>query len=107
MSDSSRFLVMGCGAIGGVVTGSLAESGQDVTAVTTNDGIHAALSDRGLKLVGEGAPRHVRAKVAHGVSTLPQDTTFDYVILATQPPQVEEAARMAAPFLSPDGAMVC
>jgi 2-dehydropantoate 2-reductase len=98
---------MGCGAIGGVVTGSLAESGQDVTAVTTNEGIHAALSERGLKLVGEGAPRHVRAPVAHGVADLEQGKTFDYVILATQPPQVEEAARMAAPFLSPDGAMVC
>ena len=34
---------MGCGAIGGVVTAALAESGQDVTAVTTNEGIHAAL----------------------------------------------------------------
>ncbi len=107
MEGSSRFLVMGCGAIGGVVTGSLAESGQDVTALTTNEGIHAALSDRGLKLVGEGAPRHVRAPVAHGVAGLEQGKTFDYVILATQPPQVEEAARMAAPLLSADGAMVC
>ena len=102
---SPRFLVMGCGAIGGVVTASLAESGQDVTAVTTNEGIHAALSDRGLKLVGEGAPRHVRAPIALGVSSLGE--TFDYVILATQPPQVEEAASMAAGLLSADGAMVC
>ena len=108
MSDSPRFLVMGCGAIGGVVTAALAESGQDVTAVTTNEGIHAALSDRGLKMVGEGAPRHVRAHVALGVSSLKSSgETFDYVILATQPPQVEEAARMAASLLSPDGAMVC
>ena len=106
---SPRFLVMGCGAIGGVVTASLAESGQDVTAVTTNEGIHAALSDRGLKMVGEGAPRHVRARVALGVSSLGQASgeTFHYVILATQPPQVEEAASMAASLLSPDGAMVC
>jgi 2-dehydropantoate 2-reductase len=102
---SPRFLVMGCGAIGGVVTASLAESGQDVTAVTTNEGIHAALSDRGLKMVGEGAPRHVRARVALGVSSLGE--TFDYVILATQPPQVEEAASMAASLLATDGAMVC
>jgi 2-dehydropantoate 2-reductase len=105
-SSSARFLVMGCGAIGGVVTGSLAESGHDVTAVTTNEGIHAALSDRGLKLVGEGAARQVRAPIALGVDALATQT-FDYVILATQPPQVEEAARMAAPLLSPNGAMVC
>lgn len=99
-----RFLVMGCGAIGGVVTASLAETGHDVMAVTTNEGIAAAVESRGLKLVGEGAPRLARARVALGV---PEGETFDYVILATQPPQVEEAARMAAPFLSPSGAMVC
>lgn len=95
---------MGCGAIGGVVTGSLAETGQDVLAVTTNGDIHAAVESRGLKLVGEGAPRHTRARIALGV---PAGETFDYVILATQPPQVEEAARMAAPLLSDTGAMVC
>ena len=104
-AGSPRFLVMGCGAIGGVVTASLAESGQDVTAVTTNEGIHAALSDRGLKMVGEGAARYVRAPVALGVSSL--TSAFDYVILATQPPQVEEAARMASSLLAPEGAMVC
>lgn len=103
-SPGPRFLVMGCGAIGGVVTGSLAETGQDVMAVTTNEGIHAAVESRGLKLVGEGAPRQVRARIALGV---PEGETFDYVILATQPPQVEEAARMAAPLLAPNGAMVC
>jgi 2-dehydropantoate 2-reductase len=102
--NGPRFLVMGCGAIGGVVTGTLAESGQDVMAVTTNEGIHSAITERGLKLVGEGAPRHVRARVALGV---PAGETFDYVILATQPPQVEEAAQMAAPLLAPGGAMVC
>jgi len=99
-----RFLVMGCGAIGGVVTASLAETGQDVMAVTTNEGIVAAVESRGLELVGEGAPRRARARIALGV---PEGETFDYVILATQPPQVEEAARRAAPLLAPTGAMVC
>ena len=32
---------------------------------------------------------------------------FDFVLLATQPPQVEAAARAALPHLHPDGAMVC
>ncbi len=96
---------MGCGAIGGVVTASLAESGQDVTAVTTNPTIHAAVSERGLKIVGEGAPRHVRAPVTLGVPT--DDRKFDYILLATQPPQVEEAAKSVVHLLSDDGAMVC
>jgi len=99
-----RFLVMGCGAIGGIVTAALAETGQDVTAVTTNETIHAAVNDRGLKIVGEGSPRSVRARVCLGV---PRGEKFDYVILATQPPQVEQAADAALPALSDDGAMVC
>ena len=100
MSDvlaSPRFLVMGCGAIGGVLTAGLAETGQDVTVVTTNASIHAAVSERGLKVVGEGAPRYVRAKVSLGV---PEEEEFDFVLLATQPPQVEHAAREALPALS-------
>jgi 2-dehydropantoate 2-reductase len=102
---------MGCGAIGGVLTACLAETGQDVTVVTTNETIHAAIAARGLKLVGEGAPRHVplsssfRASI--GVPGATDIEKFDYVLLATQPPQVEEAARMAAPLLADGGAMVC
>src|SRR5262249_375795 len=37
----------------------------------------------------------------------PGTAPFDYVRLATQPPQVEEAARRTLPFLAPTGAMVC
>ena len=96
---------MGCGAIGGVLTAALAETGQDVTAVTTNDGIRAAIVERGLKIVGEGAPRQVTARVALAHEL--RGETFDYVLLATQPPQVEDAARMAAPLLAEGGAMLC
>jgi 2-dehydropantoate 2-reductase len=105
-----RFLVMGCGAIGGILTGCLAETGQDVTVVTTNATIHAAVKDRGLKLVGEGAARHVPISSSFRVSFGVPDATagrYDYVLLATQPPQVEEAAQMAAPLLADRGAMVC
>lgn len=104
---SPRFLVIGCGAIGGVITAALAEAGQDVTAVTTNADIHAAVSSRGLKVVGEGPARHVRAPVSLGIAPLEGEPKFDYVLLATQPPQVEEAARSAALLLADRGAMVC
>jgi 2-dehydropantoate 2-reductase len=101
---------MGCGAIGGVLTGCLAETGQDVTVVTTNEAIHAAVKERGLKLVGEGAPRHVPTSSSFRVSFGVPDASggkFDYVLLATQPPQVEEAAQTAAPLLTESGAMIC
>jgi 2-dehydropantoate 2-reductase len=103
LSKRPRFLVMGCGGIGGVLTAALAESGHDVTVVTTNETIHRSLSERGLMLVGAGAPRVVRAATSLGV---PTGETFDYVLLATQPPQVEDAARSALSVLADKGAMV-
>jgi 2-dehydropantoate 2-reductase len=99
-----RLLVVGCGAIGGVLGGTLAESGQNVTLVTTNPEIHARVAEHGLRLVGDGAARTVRARVSLGV---PPGEKFDYVLLATQPPQVEEAARSSLDALTDEGAMVC
>jgi 2-dehydropantoate 2-reductase len=100
---SARFLVMGCGGVGGIVAAHLAETGRDVAAVTTNIGIAEAIASHGFQLRGEGPPRTVPGNVLTAVPAGP----FDYVLLATQPPQVEEAARMALPALAPGGAMVC
>ncbi len=94
---------MGCGGIGGVASALLAESGQDVTAFTTNAAIAEAVRRGGLQLRGDGAPRSVRVPV---VEQLPE-TPVEFVLLCTQPPQVETAARMALPALAPDGLMVC
>lgn len=98
-----RILVMGAGGIGGTVTGYLAEVGADVTAVTTNEAIAAAVREHGFRLQGDGEPRAVRGRIELGV---PDGERFDYVLLATQPPQVEEAARSALPALAEDGRMV-
>jgi len=99
-----RLLVMGCGGIGGVATALLAETGHDVTAFTTNAAIADACDARGLQLRGDGAPRAIRARV---VREMPPGERFDFVLLCTQPPQVEDAARAALPALADDGAMVC
>ncbi|CAN5238679.1 ketopantoate reductase family protein [soil metagenome] len=99
-----RFLVMGCGGIGGITTALLSESGQDVTAVTTNEGIARAASERGLDLRGDGPARTVKARV---VTAVPSGERFDAVLLCTQPPQVETAAAMALESLADDGVAVC
>ncbi|HEY4118425.1 MAG TPA: 2-dehydropantoate 2-reductase [Byssovorax sp.] len=100
-----RVLVVGCGGIGGVVAAHLVEQGHDVTALTTNSAILEAILARGFRVRGEGSPGTVRG---HAVQALePGVKPFDYVLLATQPPQVEDAARRALPHLAADGAMVC
>lgn len=95
---------MGCGGIGGITTALLAESGHDVTAVTTNEHIARAAHERGLDLRGEGPARQVKARV---LGDLPRGERFDFVLLCTQPPQVEAAARAALPALADDGLVVC
>jgi 2-dehydropantoate 2-reductase len=98
-----RFLVMGCGAVGGVVASHLIESGQDLTVYSSNQAIAEAVDARGFQLRGEGPPRTIPGRVTRQVP----DGPFDVVILATQPTQVEAAARSALPSLAADGVMLC
>ena len=104
MTDSRpKFLVVGLGGIGGVVAGHLLEDGHDVTAVVSNPNVRSALS-RGLKLTAGGRTRIVRSPQV--VQTPDAGAIYDFILLATQPPQVEAAAASVAPFLAADGAMV-
>lgn len=104
-TDTPRVLVMGCGGIGGIIAGSLVERGVDVTIVTHNPAIATAIAERGLTIREADANRTVRG---HATAELPaQPGVFDFVFLATQPPQVVAAAQAALPYLRPDGAMVC
>lgn len=102
-----RVLVVGCGGIGGVVAASLLQHPPGVlgelVGLSTNPAITQAITERGFRLRGGRAATGGRV-----VSALaPEDGPFDWVILATQPPQVEEAAADALPLLAPDGALVC
>jgi 2-dehydropantoate 2-reductase len=98
-----RVLVMGAGGIGGIVAGTLAEVGADVTAVSTNAEIRAAVERDGFRLREEGEDRAIPGRV---VAAPPPGERFDVVMLAVQPPQVEDAARAALPSLADDGNMV-
>lgn len=98
-----RVLIMGCGGIGGVVAAHLAELGVDVCAVSRNPAVVDAVARNGFRLVGESENRRVEGRVS---PTVP-DGPFDYVLLATQPTDVEEAARQAKDALAPDGCVVC
>ena len=83
----------------------LLERGRDLFIVTHNPAIADAVNQRGL-VVREDDHEHIvpgRAAVALPTGAGP----FDFVFLATQPPQVEEAARAALAELAPRGALVC
>ncbi len=101
MNPQPRILVMGAGGIGGIVAATLTEVGAAVTAVSTNAVIRTAVDTAGFRVLDEGEERVVRG----WVSPAPEGT-YDLVILATQPPNVEDAARTALPHLASDGQVV-
>ncbi len=100
-----RILSMGCGGIGGILAAKLIECDHDLLAVTHNPAIANAINARGFILRDEHGQQTV---AGHTTPTIPATAgQFDFIFLVTQPPQVEEAARAALPYLAPDGAMVC
>lgn len=104
-----RVMVVGCGGIGGVVAASLTEHlgalGGEVVGFSTNKHIADAVTRDGYKLLGVDGQRVIKGTCVSRVD--PEDRAFDWVILAVQPPQVEDAARKAAQHLALNGAMVC
>lgn len=97
-------MVVGCGGIGGIVAGNLAFQGLDVTPLTRNELIADAINMRGIQTRGELAVGTVTTKAVTSLGKDPRP--FDYVLLCTQPPQVEEAAAQVAPHLAAEGRLV-
>jgi 2-dehydropantoate 2-reductase len=101
MNPQPRILVMGAGGIGGIVAATLTEVGSAVTAVTTNTAIRAAVDTSGYRVTDEAEERVVRG----WISAAPEGS-YDLCILATQPPNVEDAALTALRHLADDARVV-
>ncbi len=103
MAEQSRILIVGCGGIGGVIAAKLNAAQQAcVHVVSSNPAIHNAVQQDGFQLTGLDGT-HISTGPIH--SEVPRET-FDYVLLATRPPQVEDAARQALGALHEQGLMV-
>lgn len=96
---------MGCGGLGGVIAAHLHELDHPVYAVSRNPEIAAAVTERGFRLRGDGGPRTVRGVIYREIPA--EIGPFQAIVLATQPQDLEGAARAAAPHLAEDGVMVC
>ena len=101
-----RVLVVGSGALGGVIAGHLAASGHEVTLLFRDVETASVVRERGL-LVGD---RHgvIRTEPRVAVGQLDsEDPAFRFVLLATQPTDAEAAMRGVLPWLAKDGRVVC
>ena len=104
----SRVLVVGVGSIGGVVAGSLATHDRSVltelVGLTSNAGIAAAIREHGYRVRRPDGDVQAPGRIETALAA--DEPPFDFILLATQPPQVEDAARAALPWLAPHGRMV-
>lgn len=99
-------LVVGCGGIGGVLSTLLVRAGVEVSIATTNDAIRAAWEGHGSRLDGKpGAPPLPPERVVRRAAELTE--LQDVVLVAVQPPQVDEVADGLLAHLSPSARVVC
>lgn len=92
-----RILVVGAGALGGLVGAALAEGGEDVTLVEVNQARARLLSETGLMISEDGRPeRRVAMRVVSSVEGL---DPFDLVFVAVKSYQTEEAVRAVMPLV--------
>jgi 2-dehydropantoate 2-reductase len=100
-TENPRLLLMGCGAVGGVLAGGLLRAAQDPTIITHNAEITGAINTAGLHVTTpegnwtEPAAAHTRLDEVAGA--------FDIACLAMKATGVEEAAQEVAGRLSPQG----
>ena len=102
-----RVLVVGLGAIGGLVMGGLLShpSGVvDVVGLSTNPTIATALTADGFRLGGVRTPSVTRGLVVGSVDKV--DGLFAYILIALQPPHAADAVRSLVHLLAPDGVFV-
>ncbi len=95
-------LVIGCGAIGGVVAASLAAVAE-VTGFDTNAAHVAAIREHGLSVTGGGAPLHARFAVTDDAAALARQR-FDAAIFLVKSSATAAAAAALGPAL--DGALL-
>jgi len=96
--------VVGIGGIGGILSASLIHQDADVLPLTRNGLVADAIEASGFVTRGESSLGVIRGKA---FGSLPKKVEpFDFIVLATQPPQVEEAARTHAEHLREGGSMV-
>jgi 2-dehydropantoate 2-reductase len=94
---SMDIAVVGCGAMGSIYAGLLADAGHRVIAVDTNAAHLAAIAQHGLRVSGASGDRTVRLD-AH---LAPPTGAMDLVIIAVKAAHARSAAASALPLVGP------
>ncbi len=98
-----KIAVVGCGAMGSVYAGLLADAGHEVWAIDAWREHVAAMCERGLRVEGASGDRTVRV---HATTEAAEAGPCDLVIIATKAMQVGEAAGAARTLLGPETVVI-
>jgi 2-dehydropantoate 2-reductase len=94
-----RILVIGAGALGGLIGAYLAEAGEDATLLDVNQARTRLLTDMGIFITQEGKEeRCFRVRVVSSVEGL---APFDLIFVAVKSYQTEDALRAVMPVIGP------
>jgi 2-dehydropantoate 2-reductase len=92
-------VILGAGALGGLIGARLSEAGEDVTFLEVNVARARLLAEEGLFLSeADSGERHVAVKV---VTSLEGQPTADLLFVAVKSYQTEGAVRAALPVIGP------
>src|SRR5512133_2290411 len=92
-----RIVILGAGALGGLIGARLSQAGEDVTFLEANVARARLLGEEGLFLSeADSGERHVPVKV---VTTLEGQPAADLLFVAVKSYQTESAVRAALPVL--------
>ncbi|MBO4241293.1 ketopantoate reductase family protein [Pseudonocardia alni] len=95
-------VIVGCGAMGSVYAGLMADAGHEVHAVCRRAGHTAALRERGLRVTGHSGDRTVGlASAVLDAADVALDRPADLVVVATKAYDVAVAARSCAHLVGP------
>jgi 2-dehydropantoate 2-reductase len=101
-----RTLIVGVGALGGLIAARLRAAGSDVRLATRDADSAAALKAAGLRVTGVGGDVSVAAVDVAPVDAYPAGDTFDLVVLATKAQAAMELAPRLARLLGPGGTLL-
>ncbi len=103
LSPSPKIVVIGVGALGGVVANALAHAGRDVSVLVRRAEAARVIETAGLRELRTGFVTRPRVLFADGETR----QSFDYVVVATQPTEVESVVEQWAPRLGDTAQWVC
>jgi 2-dehydropantoate 2-reductase len=101
-----KTLIVGVGALGGLLAGRLVAAGAPVWLATRHAGSAARLKASGLRVTGVGGTIHVEAPQVAALDEYPAGETFDLIVLATKAQDAIGVAPRLPERLRPGGTLL-